>query len=186
MTRAKIDHRTKVRELYKKAGILPAKPLAGCPALPTPTVTCDSWINKAEYIAAAEAAHAEGYGLAAVLAFRYCAMFSPGDPLPSWIMRALANGFGAWLDGYADNIEEGLGASRGNVKDRPETLAARDFAGQMYLDARREIEAGAKVDAALWERIGERYGLSARTAERAVRGLGVSLPTAKRQKRHAF
>lgn len=186
MTRAKVDHRTSVRDLYRRAGILPAKPLPGCPPLPAPTIAGDRWTNRAEYFAAAEAAHAEGYGLAAVLAFRACAIWAPAEPIPAWIMRALSNGLGAWLDGYVDTIEEALGASRGNTKDRSETLAARSFAGQMYLDARREIEGGAKIDTALWELIGERYGLSARTAERAVRGLGVPLPTAKRQKRNAF
>lgn len=164
------DHRTQTRLALHKAGILPAKPRAGCPPLPALAFGTDGVKGLADYLSAAERAHADGHGLALLLAVQTLAMWAPDQPLPSWIRRGLANAVQTWTSGAADSLEEAFGASLGSAKTgRAQTMRARGYAGQMFIDARREIEAGARIDAALWEAIGTRYGLSGPTVERTVR-----------------
>lgn len=177
------DFRTHVRNLLRVSGILPRKPRSGCPELPQIVVNGETWANRTEFMQAAEAAHDAGYGLAVLLAFQAHARFTPNEPLPDWVRRAIANGIDTWLHGYTDSLEESLGASRGNRKFRESSLRSQEFAGQMLIDARREIEAGARIDRELWHRIGIRYGVSAMTAERTVRASGVPLKRTGKIKR---
>jgi hypothetical protein len=178
-----------MRLVLRKAGILPAKPRAGCPALPTPAIGASGeWINRDEFLAAAEAAHAAGYGLAALLAFREHSIWSPAAPLPAWITRAICNGVNGWIAGATDSLTDAMGASLGNRKLRESTMRAQQYGGQMYLEAKGWAEAGCTIDVYLWEQLGARYGISASTAERTVRAYAKAIgePLKKRQNGRAL
>lgn len=164
------DTKTHLRLVLRNAGLMPAKPRAGCPALPTPALTSDGrWTNRDEYLAAAEAAHAAGYGLAALLAFRELTTIEPASPIPRWITQAISNGVDWWIAGATDSLTEAMGASLGNRKMRESTMRANTYGGEMYLEARLWIEAGNPIDVYLWECIGKKYGISPSTVERTVR-----------------
>lgn len=165
------DHRTRARLALRKAGMLPVTPQPGCPDLPEVLIDGEQWANRAEFLAAAEAAFKAGHGLAALLALEMCAQCAPADPLPRWLLGALSTASWTWREGITDSLEEGLGASLGGAKHRDATMRARAHGGQMLIDALREISAGKPIDAELWERVGKPYGLSSHTAERTVRAL---------------
>lgn len=183
------DTKTHLRLVLRKAGILPAKPRAGCPALPQIAVDSDGqFLNRAEYLEAAERAHIAGYGLAALLAFRTLARFEPAAPIPAWITRAISNGISTWLDGAVDSLTDAMGASLGNRKLRESTMRAQQYGGQMYLEAKNWADAGCTIDVYMWEQLGARYGISASTAERTVRAYAKAIgePLKKRQKGRAL